>query len=109
MTEEIIGYLISSTATIVCSILAYISNKEHKQAQAERERTKKSSEQHAKENLLLLKLIHADCSLTVGTALAIKRGKCNGELEQGLRDVESAMNAYDDFHDEIAMNNLHKN
>ena len=105
---EIVGYILSASATIICGILAYISQKEHKAAEINRKKEEQRAEERRKESLLLMKLIHADCSLTVGTALAIKRGKANGELEQGLKDVEEAMDAYNNFHDAIAVNHLSK-
>ena len=105
---EIIGYVISAAATIFCGVLAAISQKEYRAAESERERMAKRAEDRRKESMLLLQLVHADCSLTVGTALALKRGHCNGELEKGLEDVKEAMEAYDNFHDSIALTHLNK-
>ena len=105
---ELMGYVISAAATVFCGILAAISQKEYRAAETERKKMALRAEERKKESMLLLQLVHADCSLTVGTALALKRGHCNGELEKGLEDVRDAMEAYDDFHNKIALNHLNK-
>lgn len=105
---EMIGYVLSFLSAIICSYLAYKSNQEYKANERDRKRTEKQAEERRKESLLSLQLMHANCSLTVGTALAVKRGKANGELEQGLKDVEIAMKAYQEFHEKIAVEHLSK-
>jgi len=105
---EIVGYVLSAVSAVVCSYLAYKSNKEYKANERDRMRTEKRAEERRKESLLSLQLMSANCSLTVGTALAVKRGKANGELEQGLKDVEDAMRAYQEFHEKIAVEHLSK-
>lgn len=59
--------------------------------------------------MLSLKLMNANCALTIGTALAIKRGRANGELEDGLKKVEEAQKEYEDFLRTIALEDLQNN
>ena len=108
MSAEVIGYVLSAASTIICGYLAYKSNKEAKANEKDRKLTEKRAEERKKESLLSLRLMNANCSLTVGTALAVKRGHANGEMEQGLKDVEEAMKAYQEFHNKIAVDHLTK-
>lgn len=108
MSVEIICCLITAGATSLCGYLAYLSNKEHKSAESSRKVAEERAEERKKESLLSLRLMNANCSLTVGTAMAIKHGRCNGEMEQGLKDVEDAMKEYQEFHDRIAVERLTK-
>lgn len=105
---EIIGYVISAVSAVLCSYIAFKSNKESKANEKDRKLTEKRAEERKKESLLSLRLMSANCSLTVGTALAVKKGYANGEMEQGLKDVEDAMKAYQEFHNKIAVDHLTK-
>lgn len=49
------------------------------------------------ESLLSMKMMSALGKLCVGTALAIKNGKCNGEMQDGLEAVEKAEEDYTAF------------
>lgn len=108
MSVEIICCLITAGATSLCGYLAYLSNVEHKVAEKSRKESEERAEERRKESLLSLQLMNANCSLTVGTAMAIKRGSCNGEMEQGLKDVQEAMREYRDFHERLAFKQLNK-
>lgn len=108
MSVEIICCLITAGATSLCGYLAYLSNQEHKAAEKSRKETEERAEERRKESLLSLQLMNANCSLTVGTAMAIKRGTCNGEMEQGLKDVQEAMKNYREFHEKLANKRLNE-
>ena len=51
-------------------------------------------------------MINANCQLTVGVAMALKRGKCNGEVEQGLAAIENATKEYEQFLEGIAIEHI---
>ena len=70
--------------------------------EAERARIDKRAEQRKKESLLTMQLISADTKLTLGLAMAVKRGHANGEIEEGLEAVKAAQEEYQKFNDELA-------
>lgn len=94
---EIICVIITGASAI---IVAFVG--------ASVKKTEKLAVERAQENLLLLKMMNANCDLTVGTALALKRGHCNGEMESGLAAIKEAQDAYQDFHDKLAIAHLNK-
>lgn len=97
----VITALISATATI---IVACISKNV-------KDQTKRSEEEQllrAKEAKLQLKMQHANSKLTVGVAMALKRGHCNGEVEEGLRAVNEADAEYSAFLENIAIEHIKK-
>ncbi len=72
----------------LCAAMAAQSGKRDKRAREEAERVNRRAEQRAKEGRLQLAMINANCQLTVGVAMALKRGQCNGEVEAGLAAIE---------------------
>lgn len=108
MDAQVICTLITAISTIICAIVAaYFSkiNKENKERDAIVE---KRAEQRAKEGKLQLAMLNANCKLTVGVAMALKRGHCNGEVEEGLKAVEETQAEYYKFLDGIAIDSLTK-
>lgn len=103
---EFLGTCVAAAATIVCAIIAYRSNKEAKIAKEERERAELRAKRRLQESRLSLKLINANCALTVGTALAVKRGHANGELDDGLKQVAEAQKAYNEFIQQVALEDV---
>ena len=103
---SILSVLISSAATIVCAIIAYRAEVHAKDAQETREKMEYRANTRVRESMLSLKLMNANCALTIGTALAIKRGRPNGELEEGLVKVKEAQEEYEDFLKTIALQDL---
>lgn len=75
--------------------------KEHEAGEKERERIENRAAQRMKESLLTMRLMNADAKLTVGIAEAIKRGRVNGEIEEGLEAVKEAQEEYQKFTDEL--------
>lgn len=98
---EIICTAITAAATIICGYMA-ISGK--KRAEREDER----AEQRAKEGILQLQMIDANSKLTIGVAMALKHGHCNGEVEAGLQAVQEASDNYVKFLEGIAIDQIKK-
>ena len=73
---------------------------------AQRERVEARAAQRAKEGRLQLAMIHAVGKLTVGVAMALKRGHCNGEVEDGLEAVQKADTEYAAFLESVAVEHL---
>ena len=103
---DILCVLISSAATITCAVIAYRAEVHAKSAQDDRDRMEQRANSRIRESMLSLKLLNANCALTIGTALAIKRGRANGELEDGLVKVQEAQEEYEDFLKTIALTDL---
>ncbi len=98
--------MITGAVGIICAAMAAQSGKRDKQAKEEAERVDRRAEQRAKEGRLQLAMINANCQLTVGVAMALKRGRCNGEVEQGLVAVDKATREYEQFLEGIAIDHI---
>nr|DAO92563.1 MAG TPA: hypothetical protein [Caudoviricetes sp.] len=103
-----IGALISAASAIACALIAAWSNRRAKDDKAQRERVEARAAQRAKEGRLQLEMLHANSKLTVGVAMALKRGHCNGEVEAGLEAIKKADQAYAAFLEGIAVDHLTK-
>lgn len=100
------GTSVTAIATIVCAIIAYRSEQRAKITKEEKERSEKRANRRLQESRLSLELMNANCALSVGTALAVKRGHANGELEEGLQQVELARKKYLDFLKAVAVEDI---
>ena len=90
MTEVICAALTGFCA-IVCAAIASQASKREKRA---------------KEGRLQLAMIDANCKLTVGVAMALKRGHCNGEVEQGLAAIQKTQREYEQFLEGIGIDHI---
>lgn len=98
--------ILAAVSTIIC---AYIAADNKKRGKAQDKRDKEEEErasQRAKEGRLQLRMLNANSQLTVGVAMALKRGHCNGEVEEGLKAVKEANDEYTKFLEDIAINNI---
>lgn len=105
---DIVCAVITGLAAIICAAMAAVGAKREKREKAERERIDRRAAQRAKEGRLQLAMIDADCKLTVGVAMALKRGDCNGEVEAGLEAVRKTTKEYEQFLEGIAMDHITK-
>jgi len=96
---EIICAAISAVAAISCAVVSAKHTKNQK-------REEKRAELRAAENRLMLDMINANSKLAIGTAMAIKNGIANGELEKGLQAIKSCDEKYEKFIQEIAIEHL---
>ncbi len=106
MTATIIGTVISAISAIICAYIA-ADNKKRGKIEDEKDRVREKREElRAKEGRLQLQMINANSQLTIGLAMAMKNGHCNGEVEEGLRAVKDANDAYVTFLEEVAIDNI---
>ena len=94
MAEHIV-LLIESIGTplLVGIILAYyqhINNERYDKMDARAERRKR-------ESMTALELAEANAKLSYACAMALQRGKTNGEVEEGVKAYKKAMKAREDF------------
>ena len=103
---EIICAVITSVAAIICAAMAAAGARREKREKAEQERVDRRAEQRAKEGRLQLAMIDANSKLTVGVAMALKRGHCNGEVEAGLQAVQQTTKEYERFLEGIGIDHI---
>lgn len=103
---SIICAIIAAVATIICALIASSHNKAEKYRQACEQREEARARQRIKESRLQLAMIAANSELTVGVAMALKRGQCNGEVESGLTAVQDARKKYNEFLEDVAMEHI---
>lgn len=98
---EVVCAAIAAFAAIMSALVSTKNNAHNKKAE-------KRAEMRCRENRLMLDMIHANMKLSIGTALAIKNGKANGELSSALEAVSVCDEKYDEFLREIAIAHLTK-
>ena len=87
MEEAFIRLFWAMLPSILVAVVLYFFNQvmhSHENAAIER------SELRQKETMLLLRLQMANGQLTYAIAMAMKRGKTNGEVEEGIKAYEEA-------------------
>ena len=100
--------VITALSTIICAVIAKQGSNRDKREKEEQERNEKREKQRLKEAMLQLAMISANTKLTLGVAMALKHGHCNGEVEEGMKAVAEASKEYEQYLEEIAMNHLRK-
>jgi hypothetical protein len=100
--ETIIAAVLPSV--LVGIIMAYYNKKQAKRDKEIEQRAK----DRRKESLLGLKLSMANGKMSYATAMAIKRGHANGEVEEGIEAYSQARKEYLDFVNEQAVEHLNK-
>ena len=105
---NIICAAIAALATIICAWIAANTSRAEKARKIKDESTDRQSQERIKESRLQLAMIAANSELTVGVAMALKNGQCNGEVEAGLHAVEKANREYTRFLEEVAIEHINK-
>lgn len=80
--------------SIIAAVIAYRINKK---SDARYEESKKQQEDRVKAEKLSMEMQLATADLAYATAMAIKRGKANGEVEKGVKSYEKAKKDYFEF------------
>lgn len=97
----IVTACISAATAVVVAVVTTKITKDQKDQEKQAARRKE-------ESLLGLRLSNANCALTIGVAMALKHGHCNGEVEEGLQKVKSAQDEYLLFEQRILAEELSK-
>lgn len=102
---------ISATASVAVAIIGGVFSVKQSKVQKRTEDINKKQEERAEqrkqESLLAMELSHANTKLTVGVAMALKRGHANGEIEEGLAAVNEASENYNAYLRKVANETLH--
>lgn len=94
MTEELIRFLWAVAPSIfVGVVMAYFNRKQSKKDKEIEDR----AEARKKESLLLLKMQFAIGKLSYATAVAVRDGKTNGEMKEGIETYDNAVAEYNRF------------
>ena len=109
--------LLGAAQTVVISMVVYYLQRKQRAADEEAEQRRRQELEEANrraeirkiESLLSLKLNMANAKLGRATAVALKRGKANGEVEEALEAYEDAKQAYFDFLNQQANEHLNQN
>lgn len=91
---------------LITGVYSVKQSKVQKGINEKQEKMEKQAELRRKESLLSMKMASANTKLTIGIAMAMKHGHCNGEVEEGLKAVHQAEADYDSFLKEIAINDI---
>lgn len=89
-----ITILITIAETIFTGTLIFYFQRSQKKRDDKKEAL---DEARKEESLLLLELVMASAKLSYACAVAIKRGKANGEVEEGVKAYEDAKAKYYHF------------
>lgn len=91
--------------SLVVGIIMALYNR--KQSKRDKERDK-IEDARRDESLLALELQMATAKLSYATAMALKRGQANGEVEEGIAAYEEAKTKYYAFLNRQAMEHIRK-
>ena len=108
MNQAITIAFITLLQAITVAFISGLFNRESRKRKEDQSKIDQHAEMRIKENLLSMKLISANTSLTVATALAVQEGKTNGKMTAALAEAEKAQKEYYEFINSIAHQQLHK-
>lgn len=98
-------FLSAVLPSVFCGIVLALFNRKQNRKDAAVE---SRAAARKKESLLSLEMNMASAKLSYAIAMAIKRGKPNGEVEEGIDAYEKAKKKYFDFLENIALENLNE-
>ena len=91
---NLLAILAPVVPSIIAAVIAYRINKK---ADTRYSETQKQHDERVKAERLSMEMQLATADLSYATAMAIKRGKANGEVEAGIASYEKAKRDYFDF------------
>jgi hypothetical protein len=107
--ETVLTIATITSPIVVALITGWYSVKQskvQKQIEVRQEEADRKAELRRKESLLSMKMASANTRLTIGVAMALKRGHANGEIEDGMKAVEDAEREYNNFLKSVAINDI---
>ena len=106
MQYEIVISIIGAMQAVVIAIVYGISHRETKRRKLDNDRVERRALCRAEESLLAMRLMSANTSLSMATAIAVREGKSNGEMEKAIIDAKAAQQEYYDLVNKIASKEL---
>lgn len=87
-------WIIAAVPSVIASIIMLVINRRISVRDKQHENHEKIQSQ---ERLLQLKMTSATLKLTEANAIALRDGRCNGELKAAMTECEAAKKAYYEF------------
>lgn len=103
---DVICAVVAALAAIACAYIAAKNAETEKKRKKFDEKADARAKERAREARLQLQMINANSELTKEIALALKAGRANGNVEEGLQEVCKAQEAYQHFLEDFAMDKL---
>lgn len=94
---ELVRTILVGISSVAVAYVGAMEKRRKKDAEETAKAIEKAVENRSKEARLQMQMILANIKLTVGVAMALKHGHCNGEVEAGLEAVKDAEKAYTGF------------
>lgn len=91
--------------SLIVGVVLAIFNSRQKKRETEQDAR---AEARKRESMLHLNLQMATAKLSYATAMALKRGKANGEVEEGVEAYENAKREYYNFLNQQATEHLNR-
>lgn len=95
--------IFSAAASVLTALAVFYMERRQRRRDALAE---KSAERRKRESLLSLEMMSANNQLSYALAMAVKRGRANGEVEAALEAYSGAKAAYDHWKAEMAAEQL---
>ena len=108
MNQAIVIAAMAFMQAIVVAFIGGLFNRENKKRKEDQSKSDRRAEMRVKESPLSMKLISANTSLTIATALAVQEGKTNGRMSAALAEAEKAQREYYNFIDDTAYHQINK-
>lgn len=99
MTDWITTAVAAAVPSVLCGLFMAWVNRQQKRRSENEDRHLRAQKE---ESLLHLDLMMATAKLAYATAVAIRRGRANGEVEEGIAAYEAARKKYIAFLNEQA-------
>jgi hypothetical protein len=90
---------VQAVAVAIIGGIFHVETRQRKKKDAEADAR---AEIRAEESRLAMKLMSANTSLTIATAIAVKEQKTNGKMETALEEAAKAQREYYDFINRVA-------
>ena len=98
--------LIGAFQMIVVAVIGGIFARDSKKRKKQLDNAEARAVLRAQESLLSMKLVYTSLNLSQETAVAVKKGKSNGELEAAIAGADEAKREYYDFINRIAVKQI---
>lgn len=106
MVQTILTFASPILVAMITGAYALKQTKVQKKIERRQDEAEERNERRAKESLLNMKMADANTQLTIGVAMALKNGRPNGEIEEGLKAVNEARTDYNNFLKELAIHEI---
>ena len=94
MIVSILNIIMTSATAIIVSYIGYMSTKQKKADEADRQHKKEIEIRNADEKYLQMQMINANLELSDVISIAVTGGHTNGNVEEAQKKARAAKRAY---------------